>query len=216
MYRGLSGVVPPGQTGQQNLFQFRKMDRESLVFNYDKPGLINRPKYQPWRLFESQWQGPPKSISNSPPFFSQTPAGNIIVSTVMKDQTLFRYECWARPLRMIAAGDMSPIVRGIAWNDTFMNVVPPIVLQQPSSGLTWNQLRLGIGTPTAPLRYESARIIIVRAKIIWAEVEGATEVMQAALAEYQDLLEEMRADQLPGMEHDRVSENDVPMTVETE
>jgi hypothetical protein len=216
MYRGLSYAVGGNQTGQQNLFQFRKMDRESLVFNYQDPTLANRPKFQPWRQFESLWQSRgPKSVSNSPPFFSQTPAGNIIVSTVMKDTTLFRYECWARPMRFVSDGDISPLIRAVGINDSMQDIVPPLILPQPSAGLTANQLRVGIAQSQAT-RNESARIILVRAKIIWAEVEGATEVMQAALAEYQDLLEELRADQLPGMEHDRVSENDVPMTVETE
>jgi hypothetical protein len=215
MYRQLTSPVS-GQYGAQNLFQFRKMDRESLVFNYDNPTLSNRPKFQPWRQFETLWQSRgPKSVSNSPPFFSQTPQGNILVSTVMQTQTLFRYECWARPMRLLADGDISPLVRAVMVNDTFQNIVPPMLLQNPSSNLSINQLRVGTGAATAPLRNESCRIIIVRAKIIWAEVEGATEVMQAALAEYQDLLEELRADQLPGMEHDRVSESDVEMTVET-
>lgn len=214
-YRQNTYPGPSGQMGAQTLYQFRKIDRESMVFNYDKPGIMNRPVYQPWRKFETLWQNQTKSISNSPPYWSQTPQGNPIVSTVMQAATNYRYECWARPFRLLSDGDISPLVRAVMINDTYQNIVPPQLISNPSGALTLNQLKIGAGTTTAPVRNESCRIVIVRAKVIWAEVEGATEVMQGALAEYQDLLEELRADQLPGMEHDRVSENDVPMTVET-
>ena len=61
---------------------------------------------------------------------------------------------------------------------------------------------------------ELNRIVIVRAKVLWAEAEGDTEVMQGSLAEYQDLIEELRSLCLPSMEGDRASEDDVQLCVE--
>jgi len=216
-YRNVPALTTgtPGLGG--NLYQFRKVDRETMVFNYDTPGVLNRPRFMPWRQFEEQFQSQGgKSVSNSPPYWSQSPAGNIIVSTLTDSTVNFQYECWARPIRLASDSDISVLVRAVMNNDTTRNIVPPVLIQQPSSSLTQNILKVPNTAAAGATRLESCRIIIVRAKVMWAEVEGATDIMQAALAEYQDLLEELRADQLPGMEHDRVSENDVPMTVTTE
>jgi len=215
---------PPLHGAIASHYQFRSIDRESLVFNYGDTSIASRPRFQPWRQFEMLWQSRgPKQVSNSPPYWSQTPAGNPIVSTVMAtDNTPYQFEGWARPQRMMNDGDQSPLVLVTSLNTTGKNQVPPYILPQPSqssplTGIfgTHAQVIGSLASKTGTRR-ESCRIIIVRAKILWAEAEGAIEIMQGSLAEYQDLLEELRADQLPGMEHDRVSQNDVFMTVETE
>jgi hypothetical protein len=204
-------------------YYMNMMDRGSLVFNPDSTTLASRPIYQDWREFEALWQSRgTKTISNSPPYWSIDPAGNAIVSTLMADNTHYQYECWARPTRMRIDSDISPIVLATsAANQYGKNLIPPYALLEPSSTNSLTPTGQAQVVTPGPARLdtfskESARIIIVRAKIIYAEVEGATEIMQGALAEYQDLLEELRASQLPGMRHDRVSETDIFMTVETE
>jgi hypothetical protein len=202
-------------------YYLNMIDRASLVFNYDSSTLASRPKYQDWREFEAMWQSRgTKTSSNSPPYWSVTPAGNPIVSTLMVDNTHYQYECWARPTRMRADGDISPIVLAVSAANNFgSNLIPPYALLEPSTNLTpTGQAQVVTSSPSRVNNFskESARIIICRAKVIYAEVEGAVEIMQGALAEYQDLLEELRASQLPGMRHDRVSETDIPLTVETE
>jgi hypothetical protein len=214
-YGNISGNPP--LSANMSVYQFRKIDRKSLVFNYSDASIANRPVFQDWRKFEymNQNRGP-KSVSNSPPYFSQSPGGQIIVSTLMASATPYRYECWGRPMRLKDDGDVSPLTLVVALNDSGANMVPPRLQNQPYPSNDGIVPTKGVlPTPTAPQRLESCRIIIARAQVLYATAEGATEIMQAALAEYQDLLEELRADQLPGMEHDRVSENDIEMTVET-
>lgn len=54
------------------------------------------------------------------------------------------------------------------------------------------------------------RIIIVKAKITYAEREDAPEIMAGAAAEYGDLLEKIEAACLPKMENSRMSEQNTP------
>lgn len=51
------------------------------------------------------------------------------------------------------------------------------------------------------------RIIVLRAKIIYAEREDAPEIMAGSSAEYADLLEKLEAFQLPKHRHGRTSRN---------
>lgn len=217
------GDVQSNDSSNSQLLHFgyyaKRIDRNSLVFNYDSTTISSRPVYQDWRVFESMWQSRgAKSVSNSPPFWSIDPAGNAIVSTVMADATPYQYECWAKPKRMRSDADLSPVVVALASSSRqSTNFTTPHRIPQPSGALT--PTPAGV-IATYPSRGgeaigESCRLIIVRAKAIWAEVEGATEIMQGCMAEYQDLLEAFRADQLPHMEHDRVSTTDVYLTVET-
>lgn len=208
-------------------FTIRALDRASLVMNYTSLTQAFRPAYQEWREFETMWQSRgAKNVSDYATNWSQTPAGNPILSHVTASAVPYQYEGWIRPQRLRSDGDISPIVLavannnpnpGLAAHNPLQDAIPPQTIANPSGILTPSSnfsANSAYTKATADARYESARIIIVRTKIIWAEVEGATEIMQGALAEYQDLLEELRADQLPSMRTDRMSEDDLQMVVE--
>ena len=49
------------------------------------------------------------------------------------------------------------------------------------------------------------KIIIARAKMYYAENEDAPEIMAGALAEFEDLLDKLEADQLPSQKNRRFS-----------
>lgn len=54
-----------------------------------------------------------------------------------------------------------------------------------------------------PARFH--KIIIARAKIYYAENEDAPEILSGALAEFEDLLDKLESDQLPGQKNRRFS-----------
>lgn len=54
-----------------------------------------------------------------------------------------------------------------------------------------------------PARFR--KIIIARAKIYYAENEDAPEILSGALAEFEDLLDKLESDQLPGQKNRRFS-----------
>ena len=51
------------------------------------------------------------------------------------------------------------------------------------------------------------KIIIARAKIYYAENEDATEILEGALTEFEDLLDKLEADQLPRQKNRRFSQS---------
>lgn len=216
----LRGVFP--STYSNVLYTLRTVDRDSLTVNYTSQTAAFRPRFMEWRQFEAMWQSHgAKNASDTPTNWTLTPGGNPLVSHTSLSGMPYQYECWIRPRRMSADGDCSPLLQ-LLVNTESANITAlpstPRLLATPSTSasLESDNPVFNSSLPTSQLRYESCRIILTRAKIIMAEAEGATEVMQGALAEYQDLLEELRADQLPGMETDRMSQSDVSLVVTCE
>lgn len=170
-----------GVYGSAGNYFFRRYDRGSLCLSYNLANTYNRPTYQEWRAFETQWDSVgPKTSSDTPQNWSMRPDGVAVLSHLPLTAQATRLEGWMRPLRLRVDGDFSPL-----------STIPV--------------------TTTTGLEYE--RIIIVRAKVLWAEAEGDQDVMQGALAEYQDLLEELRSLCLPSMEGDRSSQGDIQLAV---
>ncbi len=62
--------------------------------------------------------------------------------------------------------------------------------------------------------YDYPRIVIVRAKLAWAEIEDAPEIVASAVAEYRDLMQSLEADHLPGREQHQMSRADQVMTMQ--
>ena len=56
---------------------------------------------------------------------------------------------------------------------------------------------------TSPIPEEYERIIVARAKIMYAESEGAPEVLASAQIEFDDLLDKLEAKYLPGGQRSR-------------
>jgi len=68
----------------------------------------------------------------------------------------------------------------------------------------------------SPIPEEYIRLLISRTKIIWAGREDAPEVMAESMAEYDDLLEDMKADQTEGNEAELMGHEPSDLTVETD
>lgn len=62
-----------------------------------------------------------------------------------------------------------------------------------------------------PVQYH--RVIVARAKTMWGEREEAPEILLASSAEYQDLLDKLETQSLPGQRWRRFSESDTIETV---
>lgn len=63
-------------------------------------------------------------------------------------------------------------------------------------------------TDVSPIPYKFDRIIVERAKILYAQRENAPEIMAGSTAEYTDLLDKMQAFYLPNNYMGRTSRND--------
>lgn len=208
-------------------YTLRKVDRYSLSINYSNVTSSYRVPYLEWRQFERLWQSRgAKQASDYPAAWTLTPAGNPLLSHTSATGLGYQYECWVRPQRMVADGDVSPLVAAVLNNnaDAYGENNAPNVLVQPQPVLTPstagslanNGAKQTYGQATGQQRNESCRIILARAAVMWATAEGATDILQGALAEYDNLIEQLRADQLPGMEGDRMGESDVHLVMITE
>ena len=68
----------------------------------------------------------------------------------------------------------------------------------------------------SPIPEQYHRIIVARAKTMWAEREEAPDILIASSAEYADLLDKLESSQLPGQKARRLSSNDEKLVVRPE
>jgi hypothetical protein len=61
---------------------------------------------------------------------------------------------------------------------------------------------------------EFHRVIVCRAKIIYADQRDAPEILEGAQTEYTDILDKLQSDQLESHEFDRMSEQDLDLSME--
>ena len=64
---------------------------------------------------------------------------------------------------------------------------------------------MSVDASESPIPSRFHKIITARAKIYYAENEDAPEILSGALAEFEDLLDKLEADQLPGQKNRRLS-----------
>ena len=68
----------------------------------------------------------------------------------------------------------------------------------------------------SPIPVQYHRIIVARAKSMWAEREEAPDILIASSAEYADLLDKLESSQLPAQKARRLSSNDQHLVVRPE
>jgi len=66
--------------------------------------------------------------------------------------------------------------------------------------------------PDMPAEFH--RIIVCRSKIIYADQRDAPEILEGAQTEYSDILDKLQSDQLESHEFDRMSEQDLDLSME--
>lgn len=187
-------------------YVFRLMDRDSLWF-YPGTSQVYKPKYLEWRDYQRSFQ-PANAVqtpNNFPEAWTVAPNKTIYVSGVPNQALPYQIEGWAKPYRMKSDGDVSPIVRWLSTHP--MNKILIAANQND------RVVQAYAGASASGERDTDARIIIVRAAMIYATVEGAMEVMQGAMAEYEDTLKELESMALPGNEADWASESDTPQDI---
>lgn len=211
MWRSYAGSITSGSVlGLPRLsvdnYVFRLLDRDTLWIN---PGTTTayQPAYMEWRAYTRLYQ--PANViqvSQTPNAWSQAPNKTLYISTSATTTLNYNIEGYAKPYRMRSDGDVSPIVRFLASH--------PINKILIAANLA-NQVVQAYAGPTALTEQDvDGRIIIARAKMIYAEVEGALEVMQGAMAEYEDILKELQSIGLLGQESDWQAQADIPETID--
>lgn len=210
MYDGVTALNAhslsvPNKGNDQFLMQ--DIDRDSLVI---RPGTnqASYPQFLEWKDFRHLYYNGVLSTSDTPAYWTQDPVRRLWVSCQWNANNIpYRFECWAMPYRLSSDGDVSPICRYLATNP-----LNPRIAANPGANAVVQPY--GQSRATA-IRDQSGRIIIMRAAMIYASVEGAMEIMQGASAEYEDLLLRLASKALPGQESDMSSEASGNNTIET-
>jgi hypothetical protein len=212
LWRQYTGQIVTG--GQLSLpsykvdsYVFRLFDRGSLVLF---PGTTQAytPRFVDWREFVRLYLSTTSSTTfvATPEAFSVSPNRRIYLSNPVSGATPYQIEGFAQAYRMKSDADVSPIVRYMSSHPmnkilASANLGDQVVMSYQSAS-------------AANERDYDGRIIICRAKMIYAEAEGAMEVMQGSMAEYEDCLKEMQSIALPGQEGDWASQDDIPQQID--
>jgi hypothetical protein len=211
LYGSYVGSVAAGSVLSQpafasDFYKFKFIDRQSLVI---RPGTATalHPTFMEWRDFKRMWLDGSIMTSNDPSYWSIAPNRLIYINTSLLSATPYQLEGTKMPYRMQSDAHISPIV---LWNSSH-----PLNKIVANANLV-NQVTPSYATASATNeRDTSGRIIIMRAASIYAMTEGATEVMQGSLAEYQDLLKGLQSSALPGQEDDWSAQSDLDQRIET-
>jgi len=90
--------------------------------------------------------------------------------------------------------------------DNVIDVYPtPDAVTAISASYWKSPTELSADSSESPIPSRFHKIITSRAKIYYAENEDAPEILSGALAEFEDLLDKLEADQLPGQKNRRFS-----------
>lgn len=124
------------------------------------------------------------------------------------------YAAWRRVYRQGTKTSDMPSFFAIAPNRNII-LEPPPDDEYTLTAHYWKtatRLSANADNTLVPTRFQ--RIIIARAKMYFAEHENAPEVLQGAMMEYNSLLMNLEASQLPGMAPRRVSSNNLQVIPE--
>jgi len=123
----------------------------------------------------------------------------------------------------------------IEWRDTLRqgvqdNSTPTYVIVRPNGNLLvhpypdkvytisadyWSVgTRLTANLDVSPIPVQYHRAIVARAKTMWAEREEAPEILLAASAEYQDVLDKLESQSLPEQRRRRLSSSDTEEVIQ--
>lgn len=195
----------PSKGVEQYLAQ--EIDRGSLVIR-PETSTASFPQFRNWEDFRHLYYNSVLTPADTPAYWSMDPVRRLWVSCQWNAANIpYRYECWAQPYRLSSDGDVSPICRYLATNP-----LNPRIAANPGANAVVQPY--GQAHATA-IRDQSGRIIIMRAAMIYATVEGAMEVMQGSSAEYEDLLLRLASKALPGQEADMASSDNGQAVIET-
>ena len=126
-----------------------------------------------------------------------------------------RYEGWPQfRERAGAAGSGRPSVITVRPDNTLRTD------KVPNASFTFSAecykrptiLTLDDDEPDMPLEFR--RIIVCRAKILYADQRDAPEILEGAQTEYTDILDKLQSDQLESQQFDRMSEQDIDLSME--
>jgi len=203
---GLSGTGPTTVVSQEG--QLKVVVDFVIEADHQVQGL-----WSDWNFLWSQYSSTTSSGTRAPALQKPTDLGTWDEDSFFLDYTTNTFY-GLTPLDYIAYRQDHR--QGVATN-----AIPSYVVVQPDKNVIldpppdatytitadyWKTpVRLSANADISAIPPRFHRVIIARAKTMWAEREEAPEILLASSAEYQDLLDKLEADSLPGQKWRRMS-----------
>jgi len=119
------------------------------------------------------------------------------------------YVDWRSDFRQGVATNSSPTYFVIQPDENVIVEPPPDKAYTITADYWKTPTRLAANADESAIPTQYHRIIVARAKTMWAEREEAPEILLASVAEYQDLLDKLESQSLPGQRNRRFGNLDL-------
>jgi hypothetical protein len=124
------------------------------------------------------------------------------------------YVDWRDDLRQGTATNTTPNYIIVKPDNSLIVDPPPDKTYTITADYWRTPTRMSANTDQSSIPSQYHRIIVARAKTMWAEREESPEILIASSAEYQDLLEKLESQSLPGQRERRFGNVDVSQVIQ--
>ena len=166
-----------------------------------------------WNFLWSQYSSTTSSGSRTPALQKPTDLGKWDIESFFLDYTsddathleALDYTTWRADHRQGTATNANPTWVVIQPDENII-VDPPADATYTITADYWKSpTRMAANADISSIPVMFHRVIVARAKTMWAEREEAPEILLASSAEYQDLLDKLESHSLPGQSNRRTA-----------
>jgi hypothetical protein len=126
------------------------------------------------------------------------------------------YVDWRTNFRQGTQTNFTPTYIIVNPNQNIFVNPPPDAAYTITADYWKTPTRMAANATVSPIPEQFHRIIVARAKTMWAEREEAPDILISASAEYADLLDKLESSQLPSQKPRRLSSSDQPLVIQVE
>jgi hypothetical protein len=175
-----------------------------------------------WNFLWSQYSSTLSTGTRAPAVQKPTDFSNWDMRSFFLDYTTndstnltpLSYVDWRADFRQGVATNSSPTYIVVQPDDNVIVDPPPDQSYTITADYWRVPTRMSANTDVSSIPAQFHRIIVARAKTMWAEREEAPEILLASVAEYQDLLDKLESQSLPGQRNRRFGNLDVNEVVQ--
>ena len=174
-----------------------------------------------WDFLWSQYSSTLSTGTREPAVGKPTDFGNWDMRSFYLDYTSddstnlapLSYVDWRADYRQGTATNSTPTYVVIQPDNNAIVDPPPDKAYTITADYWKTPTRMAANTDESAIPTQYHRIIVARAKAFWAEREEAPEILVASSAEYQDLLDKLESQSLPGQRARRFGNDDFDQVV---
>lgn len=211
---GISGTGPSTVVGQEG--QLKVIVDFVAEADYQIQSL-----WHDWDFLWSQYSSTLSTGTREPAVGKPTDFGNWDMRSFYLDYTSddstnlapLSYVDWRADYRQGTATNSTPTYVVIQPDNNAIVDPPPDKAYTITADYWKTPTRMAANTDESAIPTQYHRIIVARAKAFWAEREEAPEILVASSAEYQDLLDKLESQSLPGQRARRFGNDDFDQVV---